>query len=1197
MAGMNGGSPASTPKRRVGDGFIQRKLASLRSHAAFESLGTVVSYGVDQSSFGHLQRRLGKNVEDAKGNYGMWLFCYDPNIDELVMLAGAEGMILHDSVSSEMAAYVAETMRVRYGDGSSGLALERGEGLCLLSTEYDPRGAVAVEDLLIGNLSYAAWPVVLPQSESWQMTAGQCYLGVLLPIRDAWRKLCARGCVLKTLKAVADTEKDSIGMAMQLARISSVNESLSHATDLSACNQSTVWTWIPFLERLFFENCSPHPLGTEATMIISHHDGNEPVVESRFGVRSVGRFQRDRLRQLAVELVVRRSEPESENAWSLEDPGFAQVVAKAGLCKPIVREIRIPDSPLAVRIEVFDTESAGHDERLDRAVEALRSILSNLVLDEVTAIFAPGASIAELPGQRCRSALISLFGDTVSKWLVGESISPTMLAVWRDLCGIRPVATSPTSLGQGKDLVALSDEATGIIAKFLSLMSEVPADRGRLPASVVLWASSSQPIWHMASQDLESKYLEAFVRPPVYQVLRYLANASRDDLSRWEGDAYDDVLCWTGESDDVCVRLSCRNGAKKCLKHCSGIGLEATVWPFETAISCPPADSGGFTPLTAVHRYIDKDGSMRMDFHADGERKLRGLPSQQPSVRTLWKLTKDVFLMGTAVSEKLCRQLERNASALVKAKANDFLPRIRDYYMSNGDKRQWLTYRVLPNIGHPSKCDLLTQVPTQFVDDMKRYGQFLADAEAAPLAVFRPMLITVIPLLDAQHFLHLYSFCPRPRQKESVSSSAGKSVCFDELQETLLAAMVEYIVSFLRSRSAKLRLEEEVENNREARYVKETYLQIIPHLSRLVDYIHSAEHVAVWLQERINPTCHGFLQLTKENELRNAFSEVAGGTHDLQRVLQANTAERILKVKRMVESFRTWANGKDVKDSGKDSGKDKYLIRPLIELWDGDLCCGNAANPDLLSRIFACFKHFIADMPRAEKELSGAQILATLLQVRDLSVSVNGQEWNSGSLEDPLTTPQGLKRFLDDPVLFFGDGDELTHNQVFGYVVNEVPLRVCAALSGLLWGALKKRDRAGGSDAVQIDRALLVIPQHNMKKHEMLLVLDGTGRFLRQSQLLPGNDSSIQDLGSGLQILTKLAGDPPSLINWGVDHDSANDCPPWHRACLGGPLPKVAPGQQPFCVYSFCGADSADEEPVDRTTIVVPITRLTTRSR
>ena len=74
------------------------------------------------------------------------------------------------------------------GEGSLGLSLRMGCGVCLRNTVRDTRGAVAREDMLMRNMSYIGFPVFSDEnsSDGGQSAKPMFLVSVFFPLADAW---------------------------------------------------------------------------------------------------------------------------------------------------------------------------------------------------------------------------------------------------------------------------------------------------------------------------------------------------------------------------------------------------------------------------------------------------------------------------------------------------------------------------------------------------------------------------------------------------------------------------------------------------------------------------------------------------------------------------------------------------------------------------------------------------------------------------------------------------------------------------------------------------------------------------------------------------------------------------------------------------------------------------------------------------
>jgi len=225
-----------------------------------------------------------KNREANLWNYiSAWIFYVDRSHDELCMLAGTEGMSLSAIIQDDLRDLISGSLRVPYGVGSSGFALRHGQILCLDHVLADPRGTVAIEDLLIGNFSYVAVPIFVKEGVEEEQHADEvlCFVGIVLPCWKAWQGKvdsykCAASdgelCFAGEIKREVTNAEHAIRMAVHWAREKSIVKAFRKAVKfnkdtLASYRKSPQEWWRQFLATILFEkDITPSPLGVEACL-------------------------------------------------------------------------------------------------------------------------------------------------------------------------------------------------------------------------------------------------------------------------------------------------------------------------------------------------------------------------------------------------------------------------------------------------------------------------------------------------------------------------------------------------------------------------------------------------------------------------------------------------------------------------------------------------------------------------------------------------------------------------------------------------------------------------------------------------------------------------------------------------------------------------------------------------------------------
>jgi len=219
---------------------------------------------------------------DVHDHVGLWIVIFDNLADQVHFAKWEDCVLLPSGVMGDPSTRnILENFSALWTAGSSGFALQLEHVLCLSDVMLDPRGAVAVEDFLLGNLSYAAVPVHESDEESSPIV---CYVGTFFPAPHAWTGKdfinCenTEGCFVAQFEQLVRDYASPIRLSVAWEKEKAVLKAFSDAT--RALRTATmVDPWQMLVNSFLFSGIRPSPLGVRQAIVIPirEHSNNSPV--------------------------------------------------------------------------------------------------------------------------------------------------------------------------------------------------------------------------------------------------------------------------------------------------------------------------------------------------------------------------------------------------------------------------------------------------------------------------------------------------------------------------------------------------------------------------------------------------------------------------------------------------------------------------------------------------------------------------------------------------------------------------------------------------------------------------------------------------------------------------------------------------------------------------------------------------------
>lgn len=722
-----------------------------------------------------------------KNLVGIWIVAYDALSGQLHFLLGDQGVLLPEVIQSqEWTSRLTKEFTSPWNVGSSGFALRLGQPLCLSNVGLDPRGAVAVEDLLLGNMTYAAVPVRQSDDQSSPII---CYVGALFPVPNAWtgKEFVTCGgqtgtgkCFVHNLTTVVKNHSLPIRLAVSYARERCIVEAFQQsAADRATEAADRDEEWRYFANEWFFEDIKPSPLGVFQVAILSGVDGTQAqLLASSVSSNHLKRLFKEQLTSQEMHLNINSQDVITDTQVRERLTELVQNVYKV---ETTGQWYNTNSSAAGVVLWTFRTQAVTDNDSqiVTTVLSALELAIQGILSLDTTRVIPILEQLTEMARKRIRKGLKIACCQAVCDWLTGRS-----LGIFETIAASLKVSMP--------HLYALSE----------LLRSPNPRPESA-PLIAVIQITRSGKHWHLVSNHDSNFQNLITTDTTIYHVQRYLAESAHDELNTQWGWTVGHVCNRDKSDNSPLIALGNLLNASDDVLCPAGNHARA----FETTLSARGIETT-FTKPNLV-KVENLNGNKRLSYYAIPMDKIL-----DPSVLKTedcnclgaleWSERQgDLTLAAVALSDEWKILVENSHTNTHKAIAIQVAKLLRSYFTrTNGKDIKWLRFPIPLELGSPTyvvegedvqKQNVLTQLAP--ILDKIIFSSVPVDSQFGTATTVVPIRATSNRTIT--HYLVLFHPASEP------SATSGVLPDFDDAQQKLIAGLCVTMESRQRLRSVQ----------------------------------------------------------------------------------------------------------------------------------------------------------------------------------------------------------------------------------------------------------------------------------------------------------------------------------------------------------------------------------------------------------